>query len=268
MNKDQVKPLTANPTAVAESSLHGVQSNETQSIASDMDQSGRQSQPEILTGRSLAQILIVLVVLLAVVNIPINQLGFGLAHLKTETRPIVIYDGMLLKGSGPELYLLDDHKLRLISNPTASGRYFRLQNVRTVEDRFLEQFGQGPPIRYLIKCNEQPDIYAIELENGRQKRLVQQPPPTGTKRWDQIHTVSCDFLHNLPDGPPITDEVEAAKPLSNIGRKRYNEWKKSANRRSNNLFLSSIRCCVDRHNPTEQSQQIHHRGYQHEREAF
>jgi hypothetical protein len=208
MNRDKAKPFAANPTT-AEPSLNGVRSDETQSIASEMDQAERQSQPEVLTGRSLAQILIVLVVLLVLVNIPINQLGFGLAHLETETTPIVIYDGMLLKGSGPELYLLDDHKLRLISNPMASGRYFRLQNVRMVEDRFLEQFGQGLPIRHLIKCHDQPDIYAMELENGRQKRLVQHPPLTSPERWDRIHAVSCDYLHNLPNGPPITDEVDS-----------------------------------------------------------
>jgi hypothetical protein len=163
------------------------------------------SRPEIRTGRSLAQILIILVVLLVLVNIPINYTGFGLAHLEPDTTAMVIDEGMLLKGSGPEIYALDDYKLRLISNPQASGRYFRLNRVRTVEDHVLAQFGQGPAIRYLVKCSERAEVYALEVENGRQKRLVENPPLNSTKPWDQIHSVACTYLRNLPDGPSIPE---------------------------------------------------------------
>lgn len=218
MNKDQATAFaaddasTAPQVAVAPAPPNGDHASgpnlEPEPRGYDLDPSARPARPEGRTGRSLAQILIVLVVLLAVVNIPINQLGFGLAQLETETTPIVVRDGLILQGSGPELYVLDDHKLRLITNPGASGRYFRLNRVRTVDDRFLEQFGQGRPIRYLVKCRTQPQIYALEEQPGQQKRQILARLLTNTKPWDQLHIVPCSYLGSIPSGPPITAEPE------------------------------------------------------------
>jgi hypothetical protein len=163
-------------------------------------------QPDLNTGRSLGQILIVLVVLLVLVNIPVNYYGTGLAHIVPEATAMVIHDGLVLRGSGPEIYLLEDHKLRWVSAPEAFNGYFQHpDNIHYVEDSLLEQFGQGQPIRRLLKCRDQPHIYA--LENGR-KRWVKDPPPANkAKPWDKVHLVSCDYLRRLPDGLPILEDA-------------------------------------------------------------
>jgi hypothetical protein len=166
-------------------------------------------RPNVNTGRSLGQILIVLVVLLVLVNLPINYDGIGLAHIVPESTAVVIYDGLVLKGSGPEIYLLEDHKLRQISGREARGSYFHSTNPRRVEDSLLEQFEQGQPIHRLVKCQNSSLVYA--LENG-QKRWVENPPPEdkASKAWDKVHPVTCNFLDDLPDGLPIPEDAGAS----------------------------------------------------------
>lgn len=156
-------------------------------------------------GRSLGQILIVLVVLLVLVNIPINFYGASLAQIIPEATAIVIYDGMVLKGSGPEIYVLQDHKLRWISSSEAFDYYFRQHDVHVVEDNLLEGFGKGRSIHRLVTCSNSPHIYA--LEQG-QKRLVKDPRTRSkTKPWDEVRLVSCDYLSNLPDGLPYPEDA-------------------------------------------------------------
>jgi hypothetical protein len=173
-------------------------------------------QPGLNTGRSLGQILILLVVLLVLVNIPVNYYGAGLAHLIPDATAMVVHDGLVLKGSGPEIYLLADHKLRWISSPEAFDEYFHPDSIRHVEDSLLEQFGHGQPIRRLLKCQNRPHIYA--LENGR-KRWVKDPPPENrTKPWDKVHLVSCDYLRHLPDGLPIPEDTRPFSEQRSLGR--------------------------------------------------
>lgn len=165
-------------------------------------------QPGASSGRTLAQILIVFVVLLILVNIPINEYGFGLAHLAPDSPSIVIHEGMLLQGSGSAVYLMEGHKLRRISSSEAYQVYFQhRRTVNQVDEKLLAQFGQGRPIRRWITCRATPLIYA--LENG-QKRLCSSECGgvydlrTGQARpWDQVHPVTCDYLQRLPDGPPL-----------------------------------------------------------------
>jgi hypothetical protein len=173
-----------------------------------------QADPTI--GRNLGQILIILVVLLVLVNIPFGYLGLGLAQLMPDPQPVVLQNGMLLQGSGPKIYLLEDHRLRWISSPESFKHYFRDHGqVKLIEDSLLAQFGQGSPIRHLVKCRDLPYLYA--LENG-QKRWVKNPNLTAqTKPWDQIHPVSCAYLSSLPTGPPISEH--AVRTFQDPGRK-------------------------------------------------
>jgi hypothetical protein len=163
------------------------------------------SQPSPAMGRSLAQILIVLVVLLVLVNIPLNSFRAGLVQLVPHNSAMVIQDGLLLQGSGTEMYVVQDYKLRWISSPEVFERYFNVGDVSTVEDSFLEQFGRGQPIRRLVRCQGSPTVYA--LENGR-KRWVKDPPPTNQARaWDRIELVSCSYLRGLPPGLPVPEDA-------------------------------------------------------------
>jgi hypothetical protein len=162
-------------------------------------------QPSPAMGRSLAQILIVLVVLLVLVNIPLSSLRAGLVQLVPHNSAMVIHDGLLLQGSGAEIYVLQDYKLRWISSPEALDRYFTVSSISTVEDSFLEQFGRGQPVRRLVRCPGSPTVYA--LENGR-KRWVKVPPPTNqASAWDRIELVSCDTLRNLSTGLPVPEDA-------------------------------------------------------------
>jgi hypothetical protein len=161
-------------------------------------------------GRSLAQILVVLVVLLMLVNIPFKNDSAGLAQLKPDARPLVIRDGMLLQGSGPEIYLLDDHRLRRISDPEALDSFFRrTRKITVVDDSLLAQFGQGPPVRQLRRCRDNPAIYAVE--NGRKYRFNGPLPTGGSKPWDQVQFVSCNYLNQLSTGPPISTGDNASQ---------------------------------------------------------
>jgi hypothetical protein len=162
-------------------------------------------QSDAQLGRSLGQILIVLVVLLVLVNIPINFYGAGLAQIIPKATAIVIYDGMVLKGSGPELYVLEDHVLRRINNPEAFDYYLRQHKVHVVEDNVLESFGKGRSIYQLVTCPNSPHIYA--LEQG-QKRWVKEPPTRNkAEPWDEVRLVSCAYLRQLPEGPSILEDA-------------------------------------------------------------
>ena len=180
-------------------------------LAVKVNQASPPPRPNVNTGRSLGQILIVLVVLLVLVNLPINYYGLGIAHIAPDSTAVVIHNGLVLKGSGPEIYLLEDHKLRWISGREARGSYFHSANAHTVEDSVLEQFEQGQPIRRLVKCHNSALVYA--LENG-QKRWVENPPPEDktNKRWDKVYQVTCPFLDGLPDGLPIPENAGAPPP--------------------------------------------------------
>lgn len=157
-------------------------------------------------GRSLGQILVVLVVLVVLVNIPISYYGTGLAQIVPNTTGTVIHDGMLLKGSGPEIYVLENYKLRRISSPVSLRLFFSSNTPQIVEDSLLEQFGKGQPIRRLVKCQDSPYVYA--LEDGHKRRVKDLPTHNSTKPWDQVYLVSCVYLRNLPEGLPILEETD------------------------------------------------------------
>jgi hypothetical protein len=163
----------------------------------------RSSQSGPNMGRSLGQILIILVVLL--VNIPFNSYSAGLAQLMPQSNSIVIRDGLLLKGSGPEIYVVDNYKLRLISPEALSVFFSHYRHINTVEDSLLAQFGQGPPVHRLLQCRTKPDIYAVE--DGHKRRVTDPPATNNTKPWDRVYFVSCSYLSGLPDGLPIPEDA-------------------------------------------------------------
>lgn len=167
-------------------------------------ESFRSSQSGPNMGRSLGQILIIMVVLLVLVNIPFNSYSAGLAQLMPQSTSIIIRDGLLLKGSGPEIYVVDNYKLRQISPGALKVFFSRNRQINTVEDSLLAQFGQGPPVHHLRKCQIKPDIYVVE--DGH-KRRVTEPSINAAKSWDKVYFVACSYLEQLPDGPPIPEDT-------------------------------------------------------------
>jgi len=163
--------------------------------------------PSINLGHTLGRLLLVLVVLAVLINVPINRYGTSLARIMPDTAALVIRDGLVLKGSGPEIYVLEDDKLRWISSLEAFEFFgYRWEQVHVVDDSFLEQFEKGRPIHVLLKCERSPHIYA--LEDG-QKRWIKDISTFEAEGyvWEDVKFVSCDYLRNLPDGPPIPEDA-------------------------------------------------------------
>jgi hypothetical protein len=166
-----------------------------------------QPLPSINLGRTLGRLLFVLVVLVVLINVPVNRYGTSLARIMPDAAALVIRDGLVLKGSGPEIYVLEDNKLRWISSLEAFEFFgYRWEQVHVVDDSFLEQFEKGRPIHVLLKCQGSPHIYA--LENG-QKRWIKDILTFEAEGyvWEDVQFVSCGYLRNLPDGSPIPEDA-------------------------------------------------------------
>ncbi len=163
--------------------------------------------PSINLSRSLGRLMLGLVALLVVINVPINRYGTSLARIMPDTASLVIRDGLVLKGSGTEIYILQDDELRWISSLEAFEFFgYRWEEVHVVEDGFLDKFEKGRPIHVLLKCEGSPHFYA--LENG-QKRWIKDIPTFEAEGyvWEDLKSVSCDYLRRLPDGPPIPEDA-------------------------------------------------------------
>jgi hypothetical protein len=163
--------------------------------------------PSINLGRTLGRLLLSLAILLVLVNVPINRYGTSLARIMPDSASLVIRDGLVLKGSGPEIYVLQDNKLRWISSLEAFEFFgYQWNQVHIVDDSFLEEFEKGRPIHVLLKCQGSPHIYA--LENGK-KRWIKDIPTFEAEGyvWDDVKFVTCDYLRRLPDGTPIPKDA-------------------------------------------------------------
>ena len=173
-----------------------------------IEQQSNTSPPtEARSGRNLAQILVILIVLLVLVNVPLNAAGFGLAQLKPEASPLTISEGMLFQApDSPDVYLLENHRLRRISTLEVQRRHFPSRKIHLVEAEVLAQFSRGRPIYHLIRCLDSPQVYA--LENGQKRLVTADLSPDSAGPWDRVRPVSCSFLNGLSEGNPITEEAE------------------------------------------------------------
>jgi hypothetical protein len=163
--------------------------------------------PSIHLGRTLSRLSLVLATLVVLVNIPLNRSGLNMAHLVPSSASLIIRDGLVLKGSSPEIYVLQDNKLRWISSLEAFQFFgYQWEQVHVVEDTFLQQFEKGRPIHVLLKCESSPHIYALENDHKRWIKDI----PTFTAEgyvWADVKFVSCDYLRGLPDGLPIPEDA-------------------------------------------------------------
>jgi len=166
--------------------------------------------PSMNLDKALGRFLLLVAALIVLVNVPINRYGVSLARMIPESASLIIRDGLVLKGSGPEIYILQNDKLRWISSLDAFEHLgLDWGDVHIVDDAFLSGFEQGKPIHVLLKCAESPHIY--RLENG-QKRWIKDIATFEAEGhvWADVRFVSCDYLRGIPDGPPIP--VDAGPP--------------------------------------------------------
>lgn len=159
--------------------------------------------PTIHLERTLSRWSIILAVLIIIVNIPFNRFGTSLARAMPDEQALIVRDGLVIKGTGDEVYVLEDNQKRWITTLDAFEWYgYNWDQVHIVEDEFLDEFSDGRPIYLLLKCGASPHVYA--LENGT-KRWIKDIPTFVSQGfvWEDIKFVSCGFLRDLPQGTPI-----------------------------------------------------------------
>lgn len=167
-------------------------------------------QPSIQMGKLLGRMAMLLVALLVLINIPVTRYGVSLARILPESSSLIIRDGLILKGSGPEIYKLDQDKLRWISSMDAFEHLgLTWGDVHVVEDGFLDKFEMGQPLHILLKCSESPHIYRLEND---QKRWIQDMDTFEAEGhvWEDVRFVTCDYLRDLPTGPSIPEDAGPA----------------------------------------------------------
>ena len=160
-------------------------------------------QPSIHLEQLLWRMLGGIALLIILINIPFNQHGTALARAMPDETALIIRDGLLLKGSGEKVYVLENNQRRWITTLEAFEYYgYRWENVHEVEDPFLQNFVEGQPIYILYKCSASPHIYAFE--DGK-KRWIKDPPTFEAEGfiWEEIAFISCTRLRNMPDGIPF-----------------------------------------------------------------
>jgi len=123
--------------------------------------------------RTLRLLVVGLLVLLILINVPVfNELA--LARALPDRQALIIRDGLLLKGSGPEVYVLENNSKRWVSSLDAFEHYgYQWDEVHLVDDSFLTQFPDGRPLHVPLKCNDSPHIYRLEND---QKRWIKDIP--------------------------------------------------------------------------------------------
>ena len=157
--------------------------------------------------RTLARLLLAVAAMIVLINIPVNRHGTPLARIMPDSAALVIHDGLVLKAGGPDIYVLQDDKLRWISSLEAFDYFgYRWPQVRVVDEAFLAKFELGRPLHVLLKCRESPHIYA--LENG-EKRWIKDITSFEAEGyvWEDVMSVDCTYLAGLPDGPTIPEDA-------------------------------------------------------------
>ena len=163
--------------------------------------------PPIQLERVLVRFLALVAVLIVAVNVPVNQYGVSLARILPDSASLVIREGLVLKGSGPEIYVLQQDHLRWVSSMDAFEHLgLKWGDVHVVDDAFLRGFEQGPPIHVLLKCQGSPHVYRLENQQKRWIKDIDTFLAEGHV-WDDVRFVSCEYLRQLADGPPIPEDA-------------------------------------------------------------
>jgi hypothetical protein len=158
-------------------------------------------------GKMIGRLGLLVAALIILVNIPVTRYGVSLARILPETTALIIRDGLVLKGSGPEIYVLEKDRLRWISSLDAFEHLnLTWGDVHIVEDEFLARFEKGRPIHVLLKCRASPHIYRLENQEKRWIRDIDTFEAEGHV-WEDVRFVSCEYLRGLPDGPTIPEDA-------------------------------------------------------------
>ncbi len=154
--------------------------------------------------RLMGRLALGLLVAIVLINIPLNRHGTTLATAMPDSAALVMRDGLVVKEEDDEkIYVYQDGRFRWISSLDAFEHFgFTWGDVHIVEDGFLDRFEIGTPLHVLLKCHSSPHIYRLEGGTKRWIRDIATFEAEGHV-WDDVHFVSCGYLHDLPDGETI-----------------------------------------------------------------
>jgi hypothetical protein len=170
-------------------------------------------QPVMHLDRALWRFVLLALALVVLINLPLTRRGVSLARCLPDSAALIIRDGLVLKGSGSEIYILQGDQLRWISSLDAFEHMgLDWGDVHVVEDSFLSDFERGRPIHVLLKCGDSPHIY--RLENG-QKRWIRDIDTFSAEGhvWEDVRFVGCEYLRSIPDGRPIPEDAGSPPQL-------------------------------------------------------
>jgi hypothetical protein len=163
--------------------------------------------PSVQLDQMLRRLALGLALLILIVNIPFNRFGTSLARAMPDVQSLIVRDGLVLKGSGDEIYVLENNQKRWITTLDAFAWHgYRWEQVNQVEDAFLNRFEDGRPIYVLLKCEQSPHIYALE---AGQKRWIEDIPTFEAEGfvWEDVKFTSCGELRNIPSGVPFPPDA-------------------------------------------------------------
>lgn len=154
--------------------------------------------------RTLKWIAAIVLGLIVLINLPLFG-GLALARALPDQQALIVRDGLVLKGSGDKIYVLENNQKRWISSIQLFERQFRWQDVHVVDDDFIAQFPDGRPLYLLLKCDS-PHVYRIE--DGK-KRWIKDIPTFLSEGhvWDEVQYAPCAQLREIPDGIPIPPDA-------------------------------------------------------------
>ncbi len=184
---------------------HPLSPAEEQMLKEFNDEAARPLTPSNLP-RLLRGLVLALLLLLLVANAPLFE-GNSLARALSDQQSLIIRDGLLLKGSAPDVYVIERSQKRWISSLNVFEVYrYQWADVHMVDDQFLNQFPNGKPLYLLVKCPTSPHVYRIENER---KRWIKDIPTLLSEghQWQDVRDMPCAQLRAIPDGAPIPPDA-------------------------------------------------------------
>lgn len=154
----------------------------------------------------LRTVVVGLLLALVLINLPVFG-GTALARALPDRQSLIVRDGLVIKGPGPEIYVIEASRKRWISSLEAFSQYgYEWDVVHVVDEAFLAQFPDGRPIHLLIKCSISPHVFRLE---GDQKRWIKDIPTFVGEghAWSDVRVVDCNWLRDIPNGPSIPPEA-------------------------------------------------------------
>ena len=126
--------------------------------------------------------------------------------------PFGYEDGEIIKGSGPEVFVITNGKRRHVKDPDAFARLgYDWNNLIVIPDTDVEQYdldenaldsGAEAPEGALLRVEGDPKVYVVE---GGRRKHVPNPDVFAARglRWDHVQLVGTDVVDELPVGDDL-----------------------------------------------------------------